>query len=137
MKLTIYHDGQYWVGVLEQQEQDQLKAAKWLFGTEPKDTEVLEFIFHQATELLDQTTHSLDHLMKSNSKRINPKRLARQVAKEMAERGVSTYAEQAMQKELEGKKRERNILNREQKKLIQQRKRELAIQKRKNKHRGK
>jgi hypothetical protein len=40
MKLTIYHDGQYWVGVVEEQDQGKLKAARYIFGTEPKDEEI-------------------------------------------------------------------------------------------------
>src|SRR5690349_6883937 len=101
MKLTIYHDGQYWVGVLEQQNNNQLKAVKWLFGTEPKDTEVLEFVIHQANPLLEHTHHSIDHLAKDTERRINPKRLARMVGKEVRSRGISTYAEEAMKQQLE------------------------------------
>ena len=46
MKLTVFHDGQYWVGVLEEQFQGKLRAAKYMFGGEPKDEEILQFVCH-------------------------------------------------------------------------------------------
>ncbi len=39
MKLTVYHDGQFWVGVVEEVVNGKLKAGRYLFGSEPKDQE--------------------------------------------------------------------------------------------------
>jgi len=36
MKLTIYHDGQFWVGVVEVERDGKLKAWRRVFGSEPK-----------------------------------------------------------------------------------------------------
>lgn len=33
--LTVYHDGQFWVGVFERVEEGRLSARRVVFGTEP------------------------------------------------------------------------------------------------------
>lgn len=45
MILTVYYDGQFWVGVIEIQENGRLKAYHYVFGTEPSDTELLTNYF--------------------------------------------------------------------------------------------
>lgn len=39
MKLTIYYNGQFWVGVIEVVKNGKLKASQHLFGKETKDSE--------------------------------------------------------------------------------------------------
>ncbi|MEK4180200.1 DUF2992 family protein [Aeribacillus sp. FSL K6-1121] len=43
MKLTVFYDGQFWIGVVEQKEGEALKAVRYVFRPEPKDDEVLTF----------------------------------------------------------------------------------------------
>ena len=38
--LTVYHDGQFWVGVVEHVENDMLKVERVVFGAEPSNEEV-------------------------------------------------------------------------------------------------
>ena len=107
MSLTIYHDGQFWVGIIEVVEDGKFKAFRYVFGAEPKDTEILDFIHHKLLNLINQSIHSgLDVKIKSN-KKINPKRLQRQVAKEINKVGISTKAQEAMKQEYEEKKKSR------------------------------
>ena len=43
--LTIYHDGQFWVGVCERAEGGRYGACRVVFGTaEPTDLEILAFV---------------------------------------------------------------------------------------------
>lgn len=42
--LTVFHDGQFWVGVVEHIEGKKLGAARIVFGAEPSDEEVLRFV---------------------------------------------------------------------------------------------
>jgi hypothetical protein len=44
MQLTVFFDGQFWVGVIEQHDDAGLKVARYLFGPEPTDTEVFAFV---------------------------------------------------------------------------------------------
>lgn len=113
MSLTIYHDGQFWIGIIEVVEGGKLKAFRYVFGAEPKDTEILDFIHHKLLNLINQSIHSgLDVKIKSN-KKVNPKRLQRQVAKEVNKIGISTKAQEAMKQEYEEKKKveKRNLSN--------------------------
>lgn len=43
MKLTVYYDGQFWIGVIEVVIEGKLRAVRHLFGKEPKDSEVFAF----------------------------------------------------------------------------------------------
>lgn len=42
--LTLFHDGQFWVGVVERVEDGKLSAAHIVFDAEPSDEEVLQFV---------------------------------------------------------------------------------------------
>jgi len=72
----------------------------------------------------------------TEAKRINPKRLARRAAEEMRNKGVSSYAQEAIKLELEKRKRERRTLTKQQLLAELERKREIKILKAKEKHRG-
>ncbi|PPA85222.1 DUF2992 domain-containing protein [Brevibacillus laterosporus] len=136
MKLTVLYDGQFWVGVIEYKEKNKLKAARNLFGAEPKDAEILEFVQKDLRDLLDRATISSVLALDKKERRINPKRMIREARKEMNNRGVSTKAEQAIQQDLEKRKKERKVLSKERKEEIATYKREVARRKAKEKHRG-
>lgn len=135
MKLTVYYDGQYWVGILEEVVEAKLKAVRLVFGPEPQDGEILNFIKQQMLNLLTRAK-PLVAVKLPDQKRINPKRRARQAAKELAQKGIATAAQQALQLQLESQKQERKVLTRLEKEAFQERKREIARQKAKEKHRG-
>lgn len=42
--LTVYHDGQFWVGLAEHAEDRTYGVARIVFGTEPSDEEILQFV---------------------------------------------------------------------------------------------
>lgn len=42
--LTVYFDDPFWAGVFEVYQNGSLTAAKVIFGAEPKDSEVYEFV---------------------------------------------------------------------------------------------
>ncbi|ATO48060.1 YjdF family protein [Brevibacillus laterosporus] len=136
MKLTVLYDGQFWVGVIEYEEKNKLKAARNLFGAEPKDAEILEFVQKDLRDLLDRATISAVLALDKKERRINPKRMIREARKEINNRGVSTKAEQAIQQDLEKRKKERKVLSKERKEEIATYKREVARRKAKEKHRG-
>ncbi|MWC30229.1 YjdF family protein [Paenibacillus sp. MMS18-CY102] len=135
MKLTVYHDGQYWVGVLEVQEQGKLKAARYIFGTEPQDEEILQFVRHEMWDLASGLSQEVAVKL-SEAKKVSPKRLARQAAAELRGKGVSSYAQDALQLEYEKRKREKQAHSKQQQEAALARKRELKVLKAKEKHRG-
>lgn len=136
MKLTVYYNGQYWVGIVEKRESQKLKVCKHNFGSsEPKDEEILYFVNFEMLSLLEQVATHVEVTDKKEL-RINPKRLARTVAKEMKQTGVSSKAQDAIKLEFESRKKKRKQHSREQQEAEKERKRLMKLQKRKRKHRG-
>ncbi|MFZ7824170.1 YjdF family protein [Priestia megaterium] len=137
MSLTIYHDGQFWVGIIEVVEGGKLKAFRYVFGTEPKDTEILDFIYDRLLEVINQSVHAgLDVKRKSN-KKVNPKRLQRQVAKEINKIGISTKAQEAMKQEYEEKKKSRKKKAKQYREELKEQKYLMKKLKAKARHKGK
>ncbi|MCM3541475.1 YjdF family protein [Priestia megaterium] len=137
MSLTIYHDGQFWVGVIEVVEDGKLRAFRYVFGAEPKDKEILDFIYYRLLDIINQSVHSgLDVKGKSN-KKINPKRLQRQVAKQINKVGVSTKAQEAMKQEYEEKKKSKKKRAKQYREELKDQKYLMKKQKAKAKHKGK
>ncbi|MBB6694302.1 YjdF family protein [Cohnella xylanilytica] len=135
MKLTVYHDGQYWVGVAERSEGSKIKACRHIFGSEPADGEVMEFVQRRLLPLLEGTRHGVEGRA-PDPKRVNPKRLAREVARVTRARGVSAYAQEAMKLELEERKKERQLLSRQRRDELREAKRQLKVKQAKEKRRG-
>ena len=50
--LTVYHDGQFWVGLAEHVEDDRYGAARIVFGAEPSDEEILRFVVNKWAALV-------------------------------------------------------------------------------------
>ena len=135
MKLTVFFENGFWVGVVEDVQESRVKACRHIFGSEPHDAEVLEFVWQEMMPLLDRTSQTVagrDQLVR----KVNPKRLAREAAAEMAQRGAGTLAQQALAKELEHRKLERKVVSKAQAEADKARKREIAVRKAKAKHRG-
>lgn len=136
MKLTVYYDGQFWVGVIEVVNDGKLRAIRHLFGQEPKDSEIMHFVNNQLLQTLSHTEQE-GVCVKAKSKKLNPKRLQRQASKEMKNIGISTKAQKAIKQELEARKEKKKQLNRKQREKIKEQKYLIRKQKAKEKHRGK
>ncbi|MEA1007101.1 DUF2992 family protein [Bacillus velezensis] len=136
MKLTVYYDGQFWVGVIEVVSDGKLRAIRHLFGQEPKDSEIMHFVNNQLLQTLSHTEQE-GVCVKAKSKKLNPKRLQRQASKEMKNIGISTKAQKAIKQELEARKEKKKQLNRKQREKIKEQKYLIRKQKAKEKHRGK
>ncbi|MBT2760377.1 YjdF family protein [Paenibacillus sp. ISL-20] len=119
--------------VLVPKEQGRLKACRHFFGNEPKDPEILEFVSEKMMNLTKVGTDAKG----SKNTRVNPKRLARQASQEIAERGLSSHAQEAIKLDLESRKLQQKVHNRQQILEENERKYQLRVQKAKKKHRGK
>lgn len=131
-KLTVYFDDPFWVGVFERMEDGKLSAAKVTFGAEPKDYEVYEFILKRYDSLL--FSPAVTDAVKEGPR--NPKRMQRDIRKQLRETGIGTKSQQALKLQQEQNKQERKVKNREQKQNEARRMFGLKQQKRKEKHRG-
>ncbi len=131
-KLTVYFDNPFWVGVFERIEDGKLSVCKVIFGAEPKDHEVLEFVLKHYSQL--KFSSPVDVKVKKEAK--NPKRIQRQVRKQSAQPGIGTKAQQALQQQREENKQIRKVLRSRKQEAEKQRRYDLKQQKRKEKHKG-
>ena len=60
--LTVYFEKPFWVGVFERIDNGQLSVAKIIFGAEPKDCEILDYVNKHYTKL--QFSPALDAVVK-------------------------------------------------------------------------
>ena len=131
-KLMVYFDEPFWVGVFERIEDGKLSVAKVTFGAEPKDYEVYEFILKHYYSL--QFSPAVATVVKENIR--NPKRMQRDVRKQLRDTGIGTKSQQALKLQQEQNKQERKVKSRERKLAESKRMLELKQQKKKEKHRG-
>jgi len=137
MKLTICYDGQFYIGLIENISENKYKAYRYIFGKEPKDQEVYDFVNTNLSDFIkNNDNHSGIPIQQNKVKKINPKRLQRKVAKELKKTSISTKAEEAIKAEMDLRKKEKSVtckrLKEERKEYI----RNIKVQKSKNKHKG-
>ena len=130
--LTVYHDGQFWVGLAERVEDGRYGAARIVFGAEPSDGEILRFV----TSEWDKLTFFGDDPAKANEPARNPKRRAREASKALKQPAMGTKAQQALASRREAMKRE-SVRARSKRRADEAEARfEQRKLKRKQKHRG-
>ncbi len=131
--LTVYFEDPFWIGVLERVSDGKLTACKITFGAEPKDADVYCFL------LENWRTLRFSPPVRYQSKPAvpkNPKRVQREVGKQLAKQGASTKSQQALKLQHEEGKAARRVKTREEREAEQERQYALKQQKRKEKHRG-
>ncbi|MDK2935502.1 YjdF family protein [Acetobacterium carbinolicum] len=133
VKLTVFFDDPFWVGVFESTDGDRLKVAKVTFGSEPKDGEIYDFLLKNYDQL--QFSQPITD-EKTLEKRINPKRMRRNINRQMATKSIGTKAQQALKEEQENKKMARKAFNRQKTEAERKQQFELRQEKKKKKHRG-
>ena len=130
--LTVYHDGQFWVGLAERVEDGTYGVARIVFGAEPSDEEILQFITGKWAKL----TFFGDDLTEASKPAKNPKRRAREASRALKQPAMGTKAQQALASQREAMKRE-SVRARSQRRANEAEVRfEQRKLKRKQKHRG-
>ena len=110
----------------------KLSVCKVTFGIEPKDYEVCDFILKNYYRLRFSPAVATDVKEAGRS----PKRVQREVRKQVQNIGIGTKSQQALKLQQEQLKTERKAVSREQREAEQQRQFELKRWKRKEKHRS-
>ncbi|MFB6890835.1 YjdF family protein [Kitasatospora sp. NPDC056327] len=97
---SVFFDDPFWVGVLEIADHGGVRAARHVFGSEPGNAELLDFVRRDFGRLLDTALAAPGTAVggRPAQRPPNPKRLARRAAKEQAARPLSTAAEAALAK---------------------------------------
>ena len=131
-KLTVFFDEPFGVGAFERVSDGKLSVYKVTFGVELKDYEIYDFVLKNYYRLRFSPAVVTD--VKETGR--NPKRIQREVRKQVQNAGIGTKSQQALKLQQEQLKTERRIVTREQREAEKQRQFELKQQKRKEKHRG-
>ncbi|OCN01762.1 hypothetical protein A7X67_01355 [Clostridium sp. W14A] len=133
IKLTVFFDDPFWAAVYERTADGKLQAARVVFGAEPKDSDVYDFFLQNWNRLRFSPRVTAGRQEKT---KVNPKRMQRQIQRQVADSGAGTKAQQAFKLLQEQGKQKRKEKTRAIKEAEEQRKFELRQQKRKEKHRG-
>jgi hypothetical protein len=136
IKATIFFDKRFWVGAFERTDKEGYAVARHIFGAEPSDPEVYEFVLNHYHELKFGGVQEINIQIQ----RMNPKRVQREVRREMEKiketTKPSTLAQDYIKKEIEKKKKEKKMISRAEKQVRKEKQFVLKQEKKKEKHRG-
>lgn len=131
--LTILFEAPFWIGIYERTDNDKYEVCKITFGSEPKDYEVYDFLLKNWHKL------KFSHPIQAETaieRKINPKRMQREIHSQLQNEGIGTKAQQALKLQHEQCKLERKLKSREQKEVEKDRRFAIRQEKKKAKHRG-
>lgn len=131
-RLTVFFEEPFWIGVFERISEGRLSVCKVTFGAEPKDYEICGFLLQNYDQLRFSPAVATD----VKKACCNPKRMQREVHRQVQNTGIGTKSQQALKLQQEQLKAERKTVSREQREAEKQRQFELKQQKKKEKHRG-
>ncbi|MBZ4225412.1 YjdF family protein [Bacillus wiedmannii] len=136
MDLTVYHDGQFFVGIITHKEKGKLYGARYIFGMEPSDEEVLIFVNGPMLAYFQHVAKcGVEVEVEEKQRPKNIKRIIRQAAKEVNVKRF-TKAQEAISLSYELYKQEKKVQSKEKREAEKQRRRLIKVQKAKQKHRG-
>ena len=130
--LTVFFDDPFYAGVFERVDDGTLVVAKVVFGAEPSDQLVYDWLLENYFQLrFSPPVEGVKEIRIA----ANPKRRQRQAAK-VTNVSIGTKSQQAMQLAHEEAKQMHKIRTREQREQEEERQLQLHIAKKKAKHRG-
>lgn len=136
IKATVFLDKHFWVGTFERTDKEGYAVARHIFGGEPSDPEVHEFVLNHYHELKFGEAKEINVQIQ----RMNPKRMQREVRREMEKMKEttrpSTLAQDYIREEIEKKKLEKKSFSSAEKQARKDEQFSLKQDKRKEKHRG-
>lgn len=136
IKATIFFEKRFWVGTFERTDKEGYAVARHIFGAEPSDPEIYEFVLNHYQELKFGEAKEI-HIQ---IQRMNPKRVQREVRREMERMKEttkpSTLAQDYMREEIEKRKKEKKSISSAEKQAYKDEQFSIKQQKRKEKHKG-
>lgn len=133
-RLTLYHDGQFWVGLCETNDENGYAVCRIVFGAEPSDEEIAAFV----CERWEKLPFSKPAADSAPPKPLagNPKRRQREAAKTLSAPATSTKAQAALSAQREDMKAKSKAASRERREAEAERRFKLHREKQKRRHRG-
>lgn len=134
--VTVCLENALWVALFERIYEDKLTAARVIFGKEPTDPELYEWLL----EHYDQLKFSAPQNFTLTIKRKNPKRMLREVKREM-EKAAGTMrkeslAQEALRLDLEKNKKVKKSQSKAEKEAAKEQQFSAKQEKKKQKKRG-
>ena len=130
--LTISFEAPFWVGLYEREEEGLYQVCKIPFGAEPKDYEVYAFLQRHWKDLTFSPPLPAGTVPRA---RINPKRLQREIRKQLQTPAIGTKAQQALQLQHAQRVQTRKETARQKRTQAQHRRAALRREKHREKHR--
>ena len=90
--LRVFFEDPFWIGILERVSEGRMTVSKITFGPEPRDYEVQEFLMKNYYSLRFSPAVAAD-VKEAGS---NPKRIQREVRKQIQNTGIGTKSQQAL-----------------------------------------
>lgn len=134
IQVTIQHNGRFFEAIFERNDDQGVAVCRHIFGSEPSDPEIYEFILHHYHQLKFSTPLQFELVIK----RKKFKRMMREVKKEMSKprEHRETRSHELLREEMEKNKKTRKKISKKQKQQAIEDKFQLKQLKRKQKHRG-
>ncbi|HYE69146.1 MAG TPA: YjdF family protein [Anaerovoracaceae bacterium] len=132
-QLSVFFEEPFWIGIYERMEANKIEVCKITFGPEPKDYEVYSFLVENWKDFKFSPPVPGTAL---EERRINPKRMQREIAHQLQNPRIGTKAQQALKALQEENKAERKSQSRLKNEAEKDRQYEIRQQKKKEKHKG-
>ena len=132
-ELTVWFEDPFWVGLYERRSGGTYEVCRIVFGAEPQDYEVYALLMEHWRHLLFSPSMEA---AAPEERRINPKRMQRQIRKSLQNTGIGTKAQQALQLQREQGKEARKKASREEREAEADRQFALRREKQREKHEG-
>ena len=91
--LTIMFENPFWIGLYERFDNGNYEVCKITFGAEPKDYEIYDYLLQNWHKLKFSPPIKTD---KIKDRKINPKRMQREINSQLEDKGIGTKAQQAL-----------------------------------------
>ena len=109
-KLTVFFDPPFWAGLYEREQRGGYEACRILFGAEPKDYEVYDYLLQNSGKL--RFSPAIEAELRRGVG-INPKRLPREIRRQLQSGvPVGTRAQRALSLQREQSRQERKTRSR-------------------------
>ena len=130
---TVFFEAPFWVGLYERTEEGLYTVCRVVFGPEPKDYEVYDFLLKHWRQM--PFSPGLE-AAREGPQRKNPKRVQREIRRSLSSSPTGTKAQQALALQREENKQIRRTRSRAEKEAEETRKYALRQEKKRAKHRG-
>lgn len=132
-RLTVYFEDPFWVGLYERGGGGTYQVCRIVFGAEPRDHEVYALLLEQWRRLRFSPSMAAEG---PAERKVSPKRMQRQIKRQLQSPGIGTKAQQALKLQQEQGREARRRRSREEREAEADRLFALRREKRREKHKG-